>query len=183
MEGTIGEIRIFGGNYAPQKWALCQGQLLAITGNEALFSLLGTTYGGNGTTNFGLPDLRGRISVGSGDGPNLTPRPLGQLAGSETVTLTEEQMPNHNHQAVVTTDDATTSNVTDNMLAAPQDTDPSDPLEVVYYLPDTAADETILPFKADAVQETGSGQPHENRQPFLTVNYIICLQGLFPQFT
>lgn len=183
MQGTLGEIRVFGGNFAPVHWALCQGQLLTIADNNALYSLIGTAYGGDGITNFGLPDLRGRIALGTGTGPGLTPRPLGQRGGTESVQLTIAQMPNHNHQVVVTTDDATTHLVSDQMLAAPQDTDASAPLEVVFYLPDTPSEETILKFREDAITPAGDGAAHENRQPFVTVNYIICVNGDYPQFS
>lgn len=181
MQGTIGELRIFGGNYAPRDWAFCQGQLLPIVGNEALYSLLGTAYGGDGRTNFGLPDFRGRIAVGSGDGPGLTSRPLGQRSGQEFVTLTEDQIPAHKHHFTVSKNPATTNQVTDKMLAAPQD--PSGGLDVVYYLPDTPETETLLPLREDAIRDNGGDEEHENRQPFVVVNYIICMKGLYPQFS
>lgn len=181
MQGTIGEIRLFGGNYPPKDWAFCQGQILPVVGNEALFSLLGNVYGGDGRTNFGLPDFRGRIAVGEGSGPGLTPRPLGQRSGQEYVTLTEAEMPTHNHHLMATTNPATTNQVTDRMLAAPQD--PMGGLETVFYLPDTPDTETLLPLRNDAIRDQGAGEEHENRQPYVVINYIICTKGLFPQFT
>ncbi len=181
MQGTIGEIRVFGGNYPPRDWAFCQGQILPIVGNEALYSLLGTSYGGDGRSNFGLPDFRGRIALGVGDGPGLTPRPLGQRGGQEFVTLTEDQMPTHKHHLMASKNPATTSQVTDHMLAAPQD--PAGGLDVVFYLPDTPDTETLLPLRDDAIHDAGAGEEHENRQPFVVVNYIICMKGLYPTFS
>src|SRR6476469_8745709 len=118
-EPFLGSIIIFGGNFAPKGWAMCNGQILAINQNTALFSLLGTTYGGNGTTTFALPDLRGRVPVGMGQGPGLSPMTEGQVGGTETVTLTVNQLPNHNHpHAAPATNDAATSSRPNGKLPA-----------------------------------------------------------------
>lgn len=156
----VGEIRIFGGNFAPRGWALCQGQVLPIVGNDALFAILGTTYGGDGRTNFALPDLRGRAIVGAGFGPGLSNYPLGSRAGTEEVTLTVNQMPPH---AIATSSSPRTHNR------------PAAGLGLATggaYAP--VAD-------ADGVQhQAGGGEPHNNMPPFLVINYIIALVGVFP---
>ncbi len=179
MEPTLGEIRIFGGNYAPLNWAMCQGQLLAISNYEALFSLIGNEYGGDGRTNFALPDMRGRVAVGQGQLPGGQNYALGGRGGVERVQLTLDQIPHHQHHFMVNKGTATQQAVTDHMLAAPN----SPAGEVVFYLPEDPGEEKILPLKDDALHETGGDVPHENRMPFLSVNYIICLKGLYPSWT
>ena len=179
MQPTLGEIRIFSGNFAPRDWAMCIGQTLDIASYQALFSLLGTAYGGNGTTTFALPDMRGRVAISQGQcraGQNYV---LGSRGGLERVQLTLDQIPNHQHQFVVNTGTATQQTVTNMMLAAPN----SSAGDVVYYLPEDPGDEKILPLKDDALQETGGGQSHENRMPFLSLNYIICLNGVYPSWS
>ena len=159
-EPFLGEIRMFGSNFAPRGWALCDGQLLAISSNTALFSLLGTTYGGDGRTTFGLPDLRGRFPMHVGNGPGLTPRPWGQKSGAESVTLTVAEMPQHGH--AVTADPGNTSSPVDNLPAESNDS--------IYA---TGTSGSVGP-------KAGGNQPHNNMPPFQTVHFIIALQGIFP---
>jgi microcystin-dependent protein len=159
-EPFIAEIKMFGGSFAPRGYALCNGQLLSIAQNTALFSLLGTTYGGNGTTTFGLPNLQGRVPMHPGQGPGLTPRSLGESGGVESVTLSTQELPAHFHSAV--TDSAATSNR---------------PAGHVLARGGSYADTgNALP----AGGSVGGNQPHNNMQPFLTVNFIIALEGVFP---
>lgn len=166
MEPFLGEIRIFGGNFAPHGWALCQGQVLPIAQNTALFSILGTTYGGNGTTTFALPDLRGRAAMGMGQGPGLSDRTLGETGGTESVTLINSQLPAHNHShAVPATNEAATS---------------SRPVGKVPAAGGAYADTSDGTMAADTTGISGGNQPHNNMQPFITMNYIIALQGIYP---
>lgn len=161
----IGQISLFGFNFAPRFFALCNGQLLAINQNTALFSLLGTTYGGNGTTTFALPDLRGRVPVSFGAGFSQ-----GQAAGAETVSLSTANLPAHNHALAATTQVANRRIPTGRMLA----TDTSTNAE--YYAP--PGQTTSL--GPNSIGPTGGGAPHENRQPYLAINFCIALQGIFP---
>ena len=161
----IGEIRLFPYNFAPRGWAFCNGQVLSIAQNTALFSLLGTTYGGNGQTTFALPDLRGRVPVSSGQGPGLSNYSLGQVGGTESVTLNTNQMPAHNHQVNVNAGGATTSRANGNF-----------PSTGGSY--NSATDGST--FNPNAVSNTGGNQPHENVQPYLTLNFCIALEGIFP---
>ena len=172
QDPMIGEIRIFAGNFAPRGWALCEGQLLAISSNEALVSLLGTTYGGDGRTTFGLPDLRGRAPIHPGQGPGLTPRRLGEKGGSETVQLISAEMPEHSHTATLNADSSVAKTdqhgaafLARNAASTPQFGDSLN---------------TTLGAGAISVQPAGGNQPHPNMQPFLTINYIIASQGIFP---
>ena len=169
QEPFIGEIRMFAGNFAPRGWAKCEGQLLDISQNSALFSILGTIYGGDGTTTFGLPDLRGRVAIGPGDGPGLTSRPLGQKTGSETNMLAVANLPAHNHSINAVTADGNASIPGGNLPAGTKllDKEYSD------------AKATIT-MNATMVSSTGGGQAVNNMQPYLTVTYIIALQGLYP---
>ena len=162
---TLGEITMFAGNFAPRNWALCDGQLLPISSNSALFSILGTTYGGDGRTTFALPDLRSRASVHAGNGPGLSPRSLGQKNGTETNTMTIAEMPNHNH-TLNTKEEGTTADANGNFVAG------SGQLSF-----GTSTDNDL---NAAAIGDTGGNQPQNNMQPFLVVNYIIALQGVFP---
>jgi microcystin-dependent protein len=170
MEGTIGEIRMFAGNFAPRAWAFCQGQLLAINSNQALFSILGTTYGGDGRTTFGLPDFRGRVPVGTGTGPGLSQVRLGQRAGQESATLDVNQLPNHTHAAAIEARDAAADGRTPEAGAFLGT--PSAPI----YTKGGAA----TPLSAVTVEATGGNQAFDLRQPWLGMNFIICLQGVFP---
>jgi len=167
MDPFIGEIIMFGGNFAPRGWAFCDGQLLAISSNSALFSILGTTYGGDGRTTFGLPDLRGRVAVGEGTGPGLSPRPLGQKIGSETNTMTINQMPSHSH-SLNAAEDADTDGTDGTLIANHPDDAFSDTGTVAHSM------------SARSIGNTGGGQSINNIQPIEVVNYIIALQGVYP---
>lgn len=176
MDPFIGQITIFGGNFAPRGWAFCDGQLLPIAQYTALFSILGTTYGGDGQSTFALPDLRGRVPMHPGNGPGLTPRTLGQRAGAENVTLNVNQIPSHSH------------NGTGTIQAASGQPDESTPIGAVPASLTNGTEgyaETVNgAMKADGVsltiQNTGGSQSHTNIQPFNCLNFIIALQGIFP---
>lgn len=165
-EAYIGEIRLFAGDFAPRGWAICDGRLLPIAENAALFSILGTTYGGDGRNTFGLPDLRGRAPMHHGQGPGLTPRVLGEQGGSETVTLLPEQVPRHTHVLQASASPAT-------------DRAPAERLFAVAAEDAYGPAEGALPAPA-LVAPAGGGQPHENLQPQLAVTFIIALIGIFP---
>ena len=167
MEGYLASIIGFGGNFQPRAWNYCAGQLLAISQNTALFSLLGTTFGGDGRTTFGLPDLRGRAPISSGTGPGLSTYKLGARGGVETVTLTTNQMPSHNH--LVYPGYAATAGVTDPNGALPANI--SQPVFGATRSGNMAA---------ATVGNTGGSQWHTNIQPYLAIHWIICVQGLFP---
>ena len=172
----IGEIRLFGFNFAPRGWAFCQGQLLSIAQNTALFSLLGTTYGGNGQTTFGLPDLRGRVPVGQGQGPGLPTVTLGEQSGEVNHTLIATEMPAHNHTAT------TQINASG---SAGNSTNPSGNFPAVSTTRDSVyANASGATMNASAGQTTignaGGSQPHNNMQPYLGLNFSIALQGIFP---
>ena len=169
VETFLGEIRMFAGNFAPTGWAFCQGQLLPIAQNTALFSLLGTTYGGDGRTTFALPDLRGRVPVGFGQGLGLSNRVIGEQFGSELVTLNINQMPSHNHTVNAVTTEGN-QNLPTNSLPANTKT-----LDKEYS--DANANTTM---KATMVNPTGGSQPFGVSQPSLGVNFIIALQGIYP---
>ena len=165
MEGTIGEIRLFGGNFAPRGWALCNGSLLQISSNQALFSILGTTYGGDGRSTFALPDLRGRVPLHVGQGPGLSNRTLGGKGGEEQVTLTEQQVAPHRH-----TVNASPARGTENL---PKGNVPA------------GSDNTYATggrdkMHADMIDLNSGGQPHNNMPPFIGLNYIICMIGIYP---
>lgn len=162
-EPFLGEIRAFGFNFPPPGWAHCDGQILPINQNQALFSLLGTFYGGDGETNFALPDLRGRVPISFGD------RPLGQKFGEETHTVTTGEMPNHDHDAAATTVDATTPIPAGAMLA--------DSPGQIYAAPRAGALTAIHPA---SVAAAGLGQSHNNMQPYSVIHFGIALQGIFP---
>ena len=173
-EPFLGQITMFAGNFAPRSWAFCDGQLLPIAQNSALFSILGTTYGGDGRTSFGLPDLRGRVAMGPRNGPGLSPRTLGQKSGVENVTLTTDQIPSHNHAATANAvAPAGNSNDANNNLWA----DDAGVSSGTYH---TGPANVTMNAGAVTVANAGSGQGHPNVQPFLCVNYIIALQGIFP---
>ena len=168
----IGEIRMFSGNFAPANWAFCDGQLLPITGNEALFSLLGTIYGGDGRTTFALPDMRGRVPLHMGSGAGLSPRTLGTKGGQEAVTIGVGQLPSHNHQLVTNSQQATQTDAAGNVLAA---LSPSTTTSM--YLENTPSQAMSVAAIGDA---PGSGQSHDNMMPTQCVSFIIALQGIFP---
>jgi microcystin-dependent protein len=164
-EPFIAEIRIFAGNFAPRGWAFCDGQLLPIAQNTAVFSLIGTTYGGDGRTTMGLPNLKGRAPMHAGRGPGLASRTLGQKAGVESAGLTESQMPSHTHQVVGTEEDIDGSSPVGNYLATGND---------LY----SATDGSTL--AGAALPNVGGTQAHNNMQPYLALNFIIALNGVFP---
>lgn len=166
----IGEIRMFGGNFAPRGWAFCHGQILSIAQNTALFSLLGTIYGGNGQTTFALPDLRGRVPVGQGQGPGLSNRQIGEQAGVENVTLTAQQMPAHNHAAQASSARGNTNSPIGKVWSKDAG------VQSATYT-GNAPDGTMA---ANAIGSAGGSQPHENMPPYLGVNFIIALQGIYP---
>ena len=175
MEGYIAEIRLFAGNFAPRNWAFCQGQILAISQNTALFSLLGTTYGGNGQTTFALPDFRGRVAVGTGQGPGLPNMILGQVGGEPTHTLIVTEMPAHNHLINANEGNGTAQNPANGFLSAGVVPSQSNAGVNNYR---NSSDGTLL--ANTSVSLTGGSQPHNNMQPYLGMNYIICLEGIYP---
>lgn len=174
MEGYLAQIIMFAGNFAPRGWAYCQGQILSIAQNTALFSLLGTTYGGNGQTTFGLPDFRGRVPVGTGQGPGLPNIDLGEMAGEPTHTLITTEMPAHAHTATATVSvssaNANTEEPAGNLLATQADN---------FYAPVNTANGN-LGGVSTTIGNTGGSQPHNNMQPYLGMNLVICMEGIFP---
>ncbi len=167
-EPFVGEIRMFAGTFAPRGWAFCDGQLLAVSQNDALFSLLGRTYGGDGINTFGLPDLQGRIPLHAGQGPSLSERRLGSKGGSEEVTLTSGQLPTHTHQP--TANDDTNTNVD------PAGRVTGHPVRNIYRAPP----DNSLSFNSAAITALGGGESHTNLMPFLCINFIIALFGIYP---
>jgi len=174
-EPYIGAIVMFAGNFAPRGWAFCNGQILPISQNTALFSILGTTYGGNGTTTFALPDLRGRVAIHPGQGPGLSNYDLGQQGGSETVTLTQNQMPSHTHTVNASTNAPGRggNSPTGNLLTVASDAN-----NVTVNLYTGGAPNTTM--SPQMVANAGGNQPVPDIQPYTCVNYIIALQGIFP---
>jgi microcystin-dependent protein len=166
-DAFLGEIRMFGFNFAPRGWAMCNGQVLAISQNTALFSLLGTQYGGNGVNTFALPDLQSRVAVHQGQGPGLSPYVMGESIGAETVALTQNQMPPHVHSVLANGAPGTATRPNDAVLARAGSSN---------YAP--APDGTAM--NAGMIGSTGGGQPLGVLQPLLTVNFCIALQGIFP---
>lgn len=165
-EPFVGEIRMFAGNFAPRGWAFCDGQLLAVSQNDALFSLLGTVYGGDGRTTFGLPDLRGRLPIHAGHGPGLSERRLGAKGGTEAVTLIVNQLPSHTHT----------------VMGANAGTAQSSP---VVNLPGSGRVQMYGPLDREgafgpAISTIGGSRSHTNLMPFLCVNFIIALFGIYP---
>ena len=173
----IGEIRMFAGAYAPEQWRFCDGTVLPVSGNEALYSLVGNIYGGTAPSTFALPDLRGRVVVGSGPGPSLTPRIAGQSGGQETVNIDSTTMDAHNHLLQVNTAPATAVTASGNIYAQ------FTPVGTKHgmYLPNNKPG-TAETFAAAMVMPTGSGATvsHDNRMPFMAINYIISMVGLYP---
>lgn len=169
MEPMLASVMIFAGNFAPRNWAFCDGQLLPISSNSALFSLLGTIYGGDGRTTFALPDLRGRVAIGPRHGPGLSSYREGQKGGVEEVTLTQMDMPSHTHTLHAETDAADQVNPQGRMLALPA---------APIYAEVIATDDRVM--ATQSIGMSGGNQSHENRQPFLAINYIIALQGVYP---
>ena len=173
-EAYLGQIKLFSFGFPPRGWALCQGQTLPINNFAALFSLLGTTYGGNGTNNFQLPDLRGRSPMNWGQGPGLTNRVVGESAGTENVTLTASQLPTHNHQFFGSTAPATRRPVVGGTFADDQVAD------VDYLAPNNASPSNYVTLAPQSLANTGGGQPHSNLQPYLTLNWAIATSGIYP---
>lgn len=161
---------MFAGNFAPRSWAYCDGQLLAVSQNDALFSLFGTIYGGDGRTTFGLPDLRGRVPVHQGSGPGLTPRKLGQKGGAETVTLSASQIPGHSHALPASSQPATGGNPAGGVPA--QST-------VSGYLTNPNP-LSVRPLANATIASVGGSQSHNNMMPFQCVTFIVCLFGVYP---
>jgi microcystin-dependent protein len=177
-EPYIGLIAMFGFNFPPRSWALCNGQILSIAQNTALFALLGTTYGGNGQTTFALPDLRGRVPLHFGQGPGLSQYDLGQRAGTEAVTLLASEMPAHAHtlngQVAVASTAGTTPDPTSNIPAAPASSIPQ------YSIPAAATGTTAPGSVGGSTSVAGASQPHSILQPYLAINFSIALEGIFP---
>jgi microcystin-dependent protein len=176
MLGTLAEIRMFAGNFAPRSWLLCNGQLLSIAQWSAVFALVGTTYGGDGQVTFGVPDFRGRIAVGLGTGPGLPTYQLGEMAGTATKTLVSTNLPFHNHPVTGTvtmqanTDGVLSSDPTGRRLGAVSDF--------------TSANADLVPMAPAVVSLTtavaGNNQPFSSRSPYLGMNYVFCIEGIFP---
>jgi microcystin-dependent protein len=166
-EPFVGEIRMFAGTFAPRGWAFCDGQLLAVSQNDALFSLFGTIYGGDGRTTFSLPDLRGRIPIHAGTGPGLSPRRLGAKGGSESITVTVEQLPSHTHSWHASADLASTRDTANAVLAQS--------------VPDVYTSRRAdIHLDASTVGNTGGSRSHPNVMPFLCVHFIVALFGIYP---
>jgi microcystin-dependent protein len=164
----VAEIRIFPFNFAPKGWAWCDGQLLPLSQNTALFSLLGTTYGGNGKSNFALPNLMGSAPMHPGQGPGLSLHDLGEMGGSETVTLLESEIPSHSHSTVNNTDTGGQLSAEGRLWGE---------ANTRIYSSNANPQQTMSPV---ALSPTGGGQPHNNMQPYLTLYFCIALQGVFP---
>lgn len=163
----VGEIKMFAGNFAPRGWAFCDGQLLAVSQNNALFSLFGTIYGGDGRTTFGLPDMRGRVPIHHGSGPGLSPRQIGSKAGAESVTLTSDQIGDHNHTFTASSAAAADNSPANNTVAKASGAN-------IY----GTGSANVL--NAAAITQTGQGQSHTNLMPTLCVNFIVALLGTYP---
>jgi microcystin-dependent protein len=166
----VAEIRIFPFNFAPRGWAWCDGQLLPLSQNTALFSLLGTTYGGNGMSNFALPDLQGRAPMHPGQGPGLSLHDLGETSGSETVTLLESEIPSHSHSMMAVSQPGDLADPSTHSLARVSTGNPFQ----------TVTNTNIVPMASGLIAPTGGDQPHNNMMPYLTFYFCIALQGVFP---
>ena len=170
METYIGTILMFAGNFAPRGWALCDGQILAIAQNSVLFSILGTTYGGNGQTTFALPDLRGRGPMHAGQGPGLSHRELGERGGTESVTLTINNLPAHNHLINCKSDGGNSNSPTNNFIAGDNNVSATP----------FAGGKTDSSMDPQAVSFVGENQPIATMSPFQAVNFIIAVEGIYP---
>ncbi len=168
-EPFVGEIRMFAGNFAPRGWAFCDGQLLAVSQNDALFSLLGTIYGGDGRTTYGLPDLRDRIPIHAGTGPGLSPRRLGSKGGQEKVTLTVNQLPSHRHGWKASSGAAQQVQPAAHALASGSN----------IYIQNPSAG-SIGNMGSKSITSTGGSRSHSNFQPYLCVHFILALFGIYP---
>ncbi len=165
----VGEIRMFAGNFAPLGWYFCNGQLLPISENETLFQLIGTTYGGDGQQTFAVPNLQSRVPIHQGTGPGLSTRQMGEAAGTETVTLATNQIPNHTHAFLASQDANTVLNAQGNVIGTPLTATPF------------FAATPNLPLSSQSITPVGGSQPHENMQPYLCINFIISQFGIYPQ--
>ena len=170
MAPFVGEIRMFAGNFAPNGWMFCEGQTLAISENETLFQLIGTTYGGDGEETFNLPNLASRVPIHMGTGPDGTTYQLAEMAGTEQETLTVQQIPAHTHPWLASTADGNNAEPVGGVPAVAQGD--------LY-----TTDFTFVPMNAQAITPMGGSQPHENTQPFLCINFILSLFGVFPSQT
>ena len=170
----VGEIRMFAGNFAPNGWMLCEGQTIPISENDVLFNLIGTTYGGDGQETFNLPNLASRVPIHMGTSPSGTTYQIGEMAGTEQETLSLQQIPNHNHPAQATNSQGTSQSPAGAVLATPTTAQPN----VLMYGSDSVAQ-----MNNQAIGPAGGSQPHENCQPFLCINFIISLFGVFPSQT
>ncbi len=176
MDNYLGEIRIFAGNYAPEDWAFCNGQLLPISQYQALYSLIGTAFGGDGVSTFGVPNLQGALAIGQGQGTGLTNYPRASSGGVATVTLTSDNVPPHTHQMMAYTGPATSATPSGLLYAAA-------PAGTTAYLPSTSANVTRRLLDSNALSWTGwSGGAHSNLMPSLCLSYIIALVGDYPTF-
>ena len=171
MAPYVGEIRMFAGNFAPNGWMFCEGQTLPIAENEVLFQLIGTTYGGDGEQTFNLPNLASRVPIHMGTGPDGTTYQIGEMAGTEQETLTTNQIPSHTHPLTASAGTATSQVPTNLLLAGTQ--------AQTY----TNLTDTITNMAGNSIAPAGGSQPHENTQPFLCINFIISLFGVFPSQT
>ena len=197
MEGTIGEIRIFAAPFAPKNWASCEGQLLAINTNTALFSILGVQYGGDGKTTFALPDLRGRTALGVGQGPGLSNYTIGERTGTENVTLLTPQMPTHSHAATAQVSSVTATGALYGVNSPGGQDNPggnfigedngagatpyaSSGTPVAMNAGAITVTDVVAPLPSVTVGASGSNTPHPNMQPSLAMYYIICMYGVFP---
>jgi microcystin-dependent protein len=170
----VAEIRIFPFNFAPKGWAFCGGQILPLSQNTALFSLLGTTYGGDGKSNFALPNLQGRAPMHPGQGPGLSLHDLGETGGTDTVTLLQSEMPMHNHTMRGTVENGTQGTLTANITLA---------TSIGGTVFQTVTNANLMPMSPNALAPAGGDQPHNNLQPYLTCNFCIALQGVYPPRT
>jgi len=171
----IAEVRMWACNFAPRGWSFCNGQLLPVSQNTALFSLIGTTYGGDGRSTCALPDLSDRAPMHPGQGPGLTRRNLGEKTGSETVTLTEAQMPSHNHMVTGVAESGTTGTPAEDLYMGKES---KSAIESSLYVSTSTTTNTTL--SASTIESAGDDQPHSNTQPFLGVNFCIALEGSYP---
>lgn len=178
----VGEIRMFGGTRPPAGWLFCDGSLLSISSYQALFSLIGTTYGGNGSTNFALPDMRGRIPLSQGTGQGLTPRPLGQTGGAENVGINVTQMPGHTHTLMASGTNANSASPSGNVLAVAVNT-AGGTNQDVHYLKPGPPTPTAEAMNTNAIQPQGGSIPHPNIMGCCAVNFIIATVGVYPSFS
>jgi microcystin-dependent protein len=173
MDPFVAEIRIFPFNFAPLGWAFCNGQLMPLTQNTALFSLLGTTYGGDGKSNFALPDMMGNVPMHPGHGPGLSPHDLGEMSGTETVTLLESEIPAHAHAIMATGNPPPANAGTPGPAVGLARSNGGTAYQVAPFT-------NLAPMDANMIAPAGGAQPHNNMQPYLVLNFNIALQGIFP---